>query len=98
MKTIQKSVRLPEYLVRFIEKQPGDNFSHKLVLLLENVFFDEKIWQKLKSQREELARNDQKLSEQYAVIMEVDTVLRKMAGILSFSEEQAEEGGSDRGG
>lgn len=98
MKTIQKSVRLPEYLAEYVEEQPGENFSRKLVQLLKDFITDEERLQKLESQRKEIALNSRKLEEQYAVILEVSTALRKMAGILSFSEESAEEGGGTRGG
>lgn len=33
-KTVSKSVRLPLSLVEFIEKQPGENFSQKLLMIL----------------------------------------------------------------
>lgn len=98
MKLIQKSVRIPEDLVEFVENREGDSFSGKLVDLLLELKYG-KLGQKIAYQEQCMERNRLILEDQSRKINDASHLLFLLAGVLSCGEEMLDElgNGSVRG-
>lgn len=67
--TVSKSVRLPEELVEFVEALPGDNFTVKLVGLLEDLISGkDKRLQELQYLDERITKSRKQLRTHFQIV------------------------------
>ena len=76
-KSVSKSIRLPEYLVEYVEAQPGKDFTSKLFTLLEDCRIGEKKRQEEKTYYERLIDERRKELRGYNDILMTVAKLRR---------------------
>lgn len=85
---IQKSVRLPTYLIEYIEEQDGRDFSKKLLGLLNDVYAgDEKRRRDIADYQRLIAQKQQKLRQLSGQIYDAARILDRLAGVLADAED-----------
>lgn len=95
---IQKSVRLPKEVVDFIEKQPGCNFSSKLLNLVnEFISGDSKRCKSMEISRKELEKLNKELAGYYNLVRSSRNLSIKYEHLLRGleAEIQSLENGKD---
>lgn len=81
---VQKSIRLPSYLVDFINEQPGSDFSKKLVVLLTE-YKNGDLERKLMLQRydEQIAERRKRLDTLMQKINQVTLISRRVDALIN---------------
>lgn len=95
---IQKSVRLPTEVINFIEEQPGNNFSSKLLNLInEFITGDSDRCRSMKYSRKELERLQKELNGFYDLVRSSRNLSNTYEHLLRSLQEEFEQLEKGRG-
>lgn len=95
---IQKSVRLPTEVIDFIEQQPGNNFSSKLLNLInEFINGDSDRCRSMKYSRMELERMQKELNGFYALIRSSRNLSTRYEHLIRSLQEELQQLEKERG-